>query len=133
MMGRAPPLRAYARRMTALAGSRTGAPDRPPASFASGCSKGRAMVVLVAMSPASPHARATSTTSSTASGVRSGAIFRNSGLPGATCSSRAFTARSSAVSCLGLLQLAQARRVGRAGVDDHVVARAAASASTQAT
>ncbi|CAM4523948.1 hypothetical protein COEX109129_40395 [Corallococcus exiguus] len=100
--------------MTALDSSRTGAPDRPPASFECLCSKGRVRVVLVAMSPDSPRAIATSTTSSTASGVRSGAIFRNSGVPGATASIRSRTASSSADSASGSCSL---RRPGVLGED----------------
>ena len=90
--------------------SRSGAPDSPPASPLCGerSVSGRAMVVLLMISPLTPLAQHASTIGPSASSARSGASFTSTGLPssrGATAarmpSSRASPWRSRSPGVLG--------------------------------
>ena len=82
MIGK-PPATACARRSTSSARSRSGAPDIPPGSFASGdVAPKRPTVVLVTISPARSRSRAMPTIASSAPGSRSGAILTRIGLAG---------------------------------------------------
>src|SRR6266545_2130755 len=89
----------------------SGRPDRPPASAARDWSAAampsRAIVVLVAISPATRSSVQTASSSSTAASVRSGAIFTSTGLgvslplasTSASCRSAASSSRSWPASC----------------------------------
>ena len=103
-------------------------PARQPARFACALSRsrsaaGRATVVLPTIMPSTRCLRAMPTTSSSSDSVRSGAILSSTGVGparGRTRSRASITRASSSSSALGLLQVAQARRVGRGDVDGEI-------------
>ena len=115
--GRAPSSAATNSARRARASDLSGAPDRPPA-----CAPWREVrpsrltVVLATISPASPASTAARAMPSTWARSRSGATFRNTGVPSAAAITPA-SSSSSPSSC----KRAQAGRVGGRDVDREIV------------